>query len=87
LGNVLLPVKTGFVVDLLTALSRIDAGLAVQDIVRPVCFWARPADARQRARRRRNARVPVDIWRKPSGPTASGNMSFSHCPARPASVK
>ena len=37
-----------------------------------------------RARRRRNARVPVDIWRKPSGPTAprSGNMSFSHCPAR-----
>jgi hypothetical protein len=37
-----------------------------------------------RARRRRNARVPVDICRKPSGPTAprSGNMSFSHCPAR-----
>ena len=35
------------------------------------------------ARRRRNARVPVDIWRKPSGPTAprSGNMSFSHCSA------
>jgi hypothetical protein len=37
-----------------------------------------------RARRRRNARGPVDIWRRPSGPTAprSGNMSFSHRPAR-----